>query len=90
MAKPIPPLFPLIHPSTPVQQLRPMLEAYRTQVETFYEKLVKDYDRATGLVRWATQWEAEELTDEQLRSQLNSPNPSPQALALARKKLNLE
>lgn len=95
MAKPEPPFFPDLHPNTPFQQLRPQIEAYRKQVEAFYNSLKRlGPEEASGCVSfgqecWRTEWEDVEMSDKRLKEELSSGRPSAAALALLRKKANL-
>jgi hypothetical protein len=77
--KPQMPLFPdaALHPTTPYQQLRPMLEAYRNQVHAFYDSL-KLYT-LDGFDHWGTPAVPSHISDSDLELELAKLSPAARA-----------
>ena len=77
--KPKMPLFPdaALHPTTPYQQLRPMLEAWRNQVQAFYDSLQNH--KLDSNECWGTPWEPCHISDADLEIELAKLSPAARA-----------
>lgn len=77
--KPQMPLFPesALHPNTPYQQLRPMLEAYKNQVQAHYNSL--QHYTANGKEHWGTPEVPASISDTDLNAELAKLSPAARA-----------
>lgn len=67
----------------------PMLKAYQNQVEAFYNSLTCDRTLQFGMECWRTDFSPIQMSDEELKKEIDSGAPSRAALEVLRKKANL-
>lgn len=89
MPKPELPHIPHFGPNMSAQQISQELETLRRTLGAQYAQFKPDVDPKEMMIRWVTSWEPMELSEEQLKQELDSGSPSKAALEILRKRANL-